>query len=174
MSALQAQISAKPTVYKGVTFRSKSEARFAVTLDSAGIEWVYEPQLPDAALEWSPDFYLVFPILDNSMAILLEYKPKLVTETYRDWWFDQSDKAIHADYGQSTVDACVMLVTSFFQMEDKSNQEAYWWIAVDDTPTKRGHLAYSTLVYDMVNKTLNSFMTEDNLRKARDYRFDLA
>lgn len=36
--------NAIPTTYKGVTFRSKLEARWAVFFDTLGIEWEYEPQ----------------------------------------------------------------------------------------------------------------------------------
>jgi len=32
------------TVYKGVTFRSRTEARWAVFFDSLGLRWEYEPQ----------------------------------------------------------------------------------------------------------------------------------
>ena len=46
------------TLYHGVYFRSKTEARFAVFLDCLGIKWEYEPQGFDLGngLKYLPDF----------------------------------------------------------------------------------------------------------------------
>ena len=52
----------KRTIYKGICFRSKLEARWAVVFDQLGIEWVYEPDT--LSRDWvemvyyRPDFYL--------------------------------------------------------------------------------------------------------------------
>ena len=43
------------TIYKGVTFRSKLEARWAYHLDQDGIKWEYEPT---SFVNWVPDFRL--------------------------------------------------------------------------------------------------------------------
>lgn len=48
-------IEAKPTTYKGVNFRSRLEARWAVYFDMQEVKWVYEPI--DFG-SWSPDFLL--------------------------------------------------------------------------------------------------------------------
>lgn len=37
-------IEAKPTTYRGITFRSRLEARWAVVFDYLEVEWLYEPQ----------------------------------------------------------------------------------------------------------------------------------
>ena len=53
-------IKAKPTEYKGITFRSTLEARYAITFDKYGILWDYEPKrfvLRDGSW-YTPDFYL--------------------------------------------------------------------------------------------------------------------
>lgn len=49
-----------PTKYNGVTFRSRTEARWAVYFDSIGIEWIYEHEGYDLGeMGWYvPDFYL--------------------------------------------------------------------------------------------------------------------
>lgn len=48
-----------PTKYKGILFRSRTEARWAVFLDEMGYEWEYEKEgfeLPSG--RYLPDFYL--------------------------------------------------------------------------------------------------------------------
>ncbi len=48
------------TTYKGVTFRSRLEARWVLTLDCAGLRWEYEPEgytLSDGT-RYLPDFFL--------------------------------------------------------------------------------------------------------------------
>ena len=59
-----------PTYYKGITFRSRLEARWAIILDELGISWEYEPEaiiiegshFPDPCnpetFGYLPDFYL--------------------------------------------------------------------------------------------------------------------
>jgi hypothetical protein len=51
-------IKAHPTLYAGVMFRSRLEARWAAFFDLLGWEWKYEPVDLDG---WTPDFYLKFP-----------------------------------------------------------------------------------------------------------------
>lgn len=54
------QIKAIETVYKGLRFRSRLEARWAVFFDTADIRYEYEPEgfeLPDGT-RYLPDFYL--------------------------------------------------------------------------------------------------------------------
>lgn len=54
------RITAIPTTYKGITFRSRTEARWSIFFDHMGIEWEYEPEgleLQNGA-RYLPDFYL--------------------------------------------------------------------------------------------------------------------
>jgi hypothetical protein len=52
-------IAAKPTLYNGVRFRSRLEARWAVFFDAIGAQWTYEPSFPElAGLLYQPDFLL--------------------------------------------------------------------------------------------------------------------
>lgn len=54
-------ISAIPTVYAGVLFRSRTEARWAKFWDKLDIRWEYEPQgFVTAGIPYLPDF-AVFP-----------------------------------------------------------------------------------------------------------------
>lgn len=47
----------RQTIYRGVKMRSRTEARFAATLDDAGIPWKYEPMaLASQDGQWLPDF----------------------------------------------------------------------------------------------------------------------
>jgi len=50
------------TIYKGYKFRSRLEARWAVCLDTLGIEWEYEPEGFDLICGYYlPDFWLPYP-----------------------------------------------------------------------------------------------------------------
>lgn len=51
------------TLYHGVEFRSRTEARWAVYFDLCGCRWEYEPEgysveLPDGNVKYLPDFYV--------------------------------------------------------------------------------------------------------------------
>jgi hypothetical protein len=54
------EIKALPTYYKGVKFKSRLEARWAVYFDYMGISWQYEPQGFDLGdgIRYLPDFLL--------------------------------------------------------------------------------------------------------------------
>lgn len=64
-------IQAIPTEYRGHTFRSRTEARWAVFFDALGLMWVYEPEgfkLP-SGVWYLPDFWL------PEMRMWVEVKP---------------------------------------------------------------------------------------------------
>lgn len=65
-------VTVKPTVYKEILFRSKSESIVAINLDRSGIHWLYEPEsyLLDGE-QYTPDFFL--PEIDT----LVEVKPEV-------------------------------------------------------------------------------------------------
>src|SRR5688572_26959205 len=51
--------SVKPTVYKDILFRSKSEANVAMSMDRSAIHWLYEPEsYLWSGIQYTPDFYL--------------------------------------------------------------------------------------------------------------------
>lgn len=74
---------ARPTEYKGVRFRSKSEATFARTLDIAGTDWAYEPQPEEGGHSWD---FLIWPgrLSSHCFPTMVEYKPSRPTDTYID------------------------------------------------------------------------------------------
>lgn len=73
-----------PTEFKGVRFRSKSEAQFAWSLNRVGILWEYEPIYLTCSDTWIPDFFVAFTGKDHSFTMaVVEYKPKPVTDSYR-------------------------------------------------------------------------------------------
>lgn len=49
------KLTARPTAYRGVTFRSRLEATWAAFFDLAGWRWEYEPVDAEG---WVPDFFL--------------------------------------------------------------------------------------------------------------------
>jgi hypothetical protein len=52
-------IQAQPTVYRGIRFRSKTEARWAVFFDNLDITWVYEPTRQQISSgTYHVDFYI--------------------------------------------------------------------------------------------------------------------
>lgn len=56
---MKCPIKALPTVYNGITFRSRLEARWAVFMDYLHITYFYEPEAFDLdGLHYLPDFYL--------------------------------------------------------------------------------------------------------------------
>jgi hypothetical protein len=66
-------IKAKPTVYRGQTFRSRLEARWAAFFDILQWEWVYEPFDLGG---WSPDFAIRAPgACSKRQVVLVEIKP---------------------------------------------------------------------------------------------------
>lgn len=71
MSEIEYTISAKPTKYRGIEFRSRLEARWAAFFDLCGWDWEYEPIDFDG---WFPDF----AIFGKKFPIYVEVKP--VTE----------------------------------------------------------------------------------------------
>lgn len=65
-----------PTFYKGIQFRSRTEARWAAVFDNLDWSWVYEPCDFNG---WIPDFQLNF----DHEPLLVEVKPALSLEELR-------------------------------------------------------------------------------------------
>ena len=76
-------LEATPTEYKGIRFRSKSEAIFARALDlTPDLLWEYEPVETESG--WKPDFRVddYFGPDHTVLSSLVEYKPSRPTDTY--------------------------------------------------------------------------------------------
>lgn len=75
-------IKAHPTLYKGVLFRSRLEARWAAFFDLNEWQWEYEPI---DLKGWVPDFLLVIPCRrDGEHKLYIEVKPYSALEEFKD------------------------------------------------------------------------------------------
>lgn len=75
-----------PTQYRGVRFRSKSEAIFARALELRGYDvWEYEPARY-VVNDWTPDFFAVGQKRSPQLVVslIIEYKPAGVTDAYKE------------------------------------------------------------------------------------------
>lgn len=100
-------IKAKPTAYKGIRFRSKTEASLAVAFDyyEAISEWRYEP-FQYKLDEWLPDFEIV--LKDGfKERLLIECKPRNPNIHYHVWLQGQSEKVLHEYCHFATVIICI-------------------------------------------------------------------
>lgn len=81
-------IAAKPTIYAGVRFRSRLEARWAAFFDAIGREWLYEPEVPElAGLQYQPDFLTTTAWSDG--ITLFEVKPHVDGQNTVKWLRDE-------------------------------------------------------------------------------------
>ena len=73
------------TEYRGVVFRSKSEAILARNFDLLGLLWIYEPTRFIQGDLWVPDFWIITPLSSGPgfCSRILEYKPRTPTDTYK-------------------------------------------------------------------------------------------
>jgi hypothetical protein len=87
------------TRYKGVQFKSRLEARWAVFFDKLGLRWEYEPelfQLPSGG--YLPDFALTWP--NGNYRLWAEVKPTEDVLTARD----------HARYAEVATNRILLLL----------------------------------------------------------------
>ena len=64
-------MKALETEYKGILFRSRLEARWAILFDAFNLKWVYEPEcfILSNGQKYTPDFYI------EEMKLYIEVKP---------------------------------------------------------------------------------------------------
>jgi len=99
-------IPAKPTIYKGIHFRSRLEATWAAFFDLLKWEWVYEPFDLNG---WFPDFAIrKYNDVNFNTPLLVEVKPIMK--------FDQ----ITAD---KMVSACCYNYTNDYPLSDRLSYE---------------------------------------------------
>ncbi len=80
-----------PTLYKGIQFRSRLEARWAIFFDELGIEWDYEPETFQTKYGYyMPDFFL--PSINR--------------------WFIVKGKVLKNDEREKVEDVCVLTDSS--------------------------------------------------------------
>ncbi len=93
-----------PTLYKGIVFRSRTEARWAFFFDELGVHWDYEPEkYSDGKTSYEPDFYLsdqdCFWEVKGE-ATYSERKPSMLTEL--------SGKPVYVGVGQPKFHSCLL------------------------------------------------------------------
>lgn len=102
---MQETFKRKRAIYKGICFRSKLEARWAVVFDMLGVEWIYEPETLKSTftgepIYYRPDFY--FPEFD----MYGEVKPS------DEKLFEIQDKlSVMVDYGGPLSEGIIILGT---------------------------------------------------------------
>lgn len=84
-------IKAIPTVYEGVRFRSRLEARWAALFDFRGFAWDYEPIDFDG---WAPDFKLVI----KGQELFVEVKPINMASIFHDSEMDNLQSSARNRY----------------------------------------------------------------------------
>jgi len=105
-----------PTEYRGVKFRSRLEARWAVFMDAARVRWEYEFegfQLPSGW--YVPDFWL------PDLGVWLEIKP--VEPTAR-------ERGLCAQLSEATQQR-VLLASGSPALPGDSGESLYWWSGPD-------------------------------------------
>jgi len=161
-------IKPKPTRYKNIVFRSKSEAKMAFTLDlRKSVKWLYEPSgFPG---EWTPDFavwglWVIAPFL-------VEYKPAEPTEEYIAWWKEQATKIVSCDTGMARpVVGCFLTWGSW-------HKEVPHFQVFECVARKTGHRGMDNAIEHALWDTFNDILgyeVERRKAEANDYRFDLA
>lgn len=94
------KIKSKPTVYAGVRFRSRLEAKWAAFFDLMGFNWEYEPT--EEFGDWIPDF----KIATKFGCVFVEVKPKSVKvptwyEGFEDYPAHYENEFNHCDYDKA-------------------------------------------------------------------------
>ena len=89
-------ISPIPTIYKGINFRSRLEARWAMFFDSLKLKWYYEYQGFQIKDVWYvPDFLVVTP---SGYEYWIEIKPVTIKNNYK---FDIFKKSLETESEKS-------------------------------------------------------------------------
>lgn len=142
------------TEYKGVIFRSKSEALLARSFDLNGFLWEYEPCMyGNEKNMWLPDFRLMIKIRNYLYEFIVEYKPSIPTETYAKRLLrNYREYFINHDW---TAPELMLICGSFF---DESKQR----IVMVSAPGE-----------DDFGYSMHKHLIISNWDEARKYRFDL-
>jgi hypothetical protein len=128
-----ATYAAIPTVYNGVQFRSRLEARWAAFFDQLGIRWIYEPEdhhgyIPDFSLpdegvlvdvkpfdEFTPraDFTLALHRFDDpARAVILGLRPDVVRRL-DGWCMPNWDRPAHRKPESEKYGAFIFVADEF-------------------------------------------------------------
>lgn len=110
----------RTTEYKGVVFRSKSEACLAKWFEDRGFLWSYEPKEFTVG-NYTPDFVVCFKASNNTLPrFVVEYKPSEPTMTYM-----EGRASDLYQLTQLTATPFAVLCGSFFENEDAVPTKTY-------------------------------------------------
>ena len=155
---------ARPTEYKGVRYRSKSEAILAFCMDKAGYKFEYEPDLKCDGLEWKPDF--IVHKQWSGCVFLLEYKPCEPTEAYKEWIANEFKKVKKLDCSNVlNLGEGAFVDVSFIYWNNFYKSDPSGFMFADEYPEK----VITYLMFDMLNNEIKPY-----IENAKQYRFDLA
>jgi hypothetical protein len=155
----------RPTEYKGVRYRSKSEAILAFCMDKAGYKFEYEPDLKCDELKWKPDF--IVHEQWSGCVFLLEYKPCEPTETYKEWIANEFKKVKKLDCSNvlnlsegAFIDTAFIYWNNFYE-----NGQGVGRGSLDEWPENM----ISIFMCNMLHNDI-----KPHIENAKQYRFDLA
>ena len=112
-----------PTRYKGVKFRSRREARWAVFFDTLGIQWLYEPEaywLGEMA--YLPDFWL------PQLNCFWEVKAGKDDEEKMRRLVKLTGKAVYVHYGEIALNRAFFYSAPDESLYDQSHSAHKLWI----------------------------------------------
>lgn len=172
----------RPTEYRGITFRSKSEAKYARLLDIVfpNNKWAYEPKDVHSALGsgYTPDFMCFTPAenLRRFVAFVIEYKPSPPTRTYVREFFGVRWKQIQDSLGPIHCEPMLHCVDFWNRKAILMHSPYHMWEGKDKIPLlehlKLHNIAGSEYVdgWEMLDQ---SEALSDEINEVNKYRFDL-
>lgn len=128
-------IAAIPTVYAGVQFRSRLEAKWAAFFDLCGLEWDYEPFDCNGYI---PDFLIckrvlaeIKPIVwgersDAGMVADARLKLETAFPAKRFYWIALLGSGIHCHGYQPNGSAAMIGEVATEQLRERGGEETYW------------------------------------------------
>ncbi|GAA5648636.1 hypothetical protein [Vibrio proteolyticus] len=153
------RVEAIKTTYKGIEYRSRTEARWAVFFDGIGVQFEYEKEYIDLSngQKYLPDFFLpefnaFFEVKPNSDAIVTEEctKARLLSQDLADQainvWLatggpsEQNGNVIplnHWDLSDDIEHILSVRENRYMFYQDRRDEGIYWLYAVDHTDTMR-------------------------------------
>jgi hypothetical protein len=144
-------IAPMPTDYRGIRFRSKSEAIIARAMDLIEVDWEYEPEgyFGNEDDDYVPDFLLRL----GDEEFLIEYKPRKAT--------DASIERLGRIHNDHPTPLALLWLDPF----DATTLGAVFFISATIQGTKRRH----------IKNVIWNFATgiKDVIAQARSHRFDL-
>lgn len=116
------ELKAIPTIYNGVKFRSRLEARWALFFDLCKIEWEYEKEGYQLTTGWYvPDFWI------PSMKIWVEVKPPGIRCPHAMALHDETTFPVLVTCGLPDQGGTVYLTDSGDSSGGFSEQDVYAW-----------------------------------------------